>query len=616
MKIFDSLLTTALISLAPASMMAENSPGIEILNLDPNNIMVKIPDVESNFLLIPVEESQPVSHIRVVADNNLEDYINIALAAGKADYYVPLDLRRFKGKDLLLDVRTTNDRYTLRDGDEAAWANKLTLADDFDTTNSEYWRPSYHHTPAYGWMNDPNGMFYKDGLWHLYYQYNPYGSKWENMTWGHSTSPDLINWDAQPIAIRPTALGTIFSGSAVVDKDNTAGFGKDAIVAIFTTAGASQTQSMAYSTDGGKTFTQYAANPVIAYERESRDPNFFWDARHNQWVLTLVSALDHEILIYTSPNLKDWTLASKFGHGFGSQAGVWECPDLMEVPVEGSDEKKWVLIININPGGPFGGSAAQYFVGDFDGKTFTCDTPPEVTRWLDYGKDHYATVSFSNAPDDRKTVIAWMSNWQYANEVPTKQYRSANSLPRDLSLFKAPDGQYYLTSVPSPEVDALRGSLKKFGSATISSKGKSFQLPSSETGGYEIQFEATVADNQKLSIVLSNADGEEVVMKLDGADRRFSMDRSKSGEVSFSDNFSGVTFAEVPGNSTSFSFRFFIDRSSIEAFIDGGHLAMTNLLFPRKPYTTLTLRSEGPGVKVQPVSVWTISPKRVPQGVK
>lgn len=602
--------------LSMGSLAAVATDGLEIINLGPRNTMIKIPDAESDYLLIPVEENQPISHVRVLADGQLAETFNISLAAGKVDYYVPLDLRRWKGDDLLLDVRTNGERSSMRDAGQGSWLKELQLSNTFDTANREKYRPLFHHTPPYGWMNDPNGMFYKDGRWHLYYQYNPYGSKWENMTWGHSSSADLINWEAEPIAIRPNALGAIFSGSSVVDKDNTAGFGKDAIVALYTSASDSQTQSLAYSLDGGLTFTEYNGNPVLAYERESRDPNMFWDEEHHQWVLVLASALDHEILIFNSPNLKDWTLASKFGHGFGAQNGVWECPDLMKIPVRGTDESKWVLIVNINPGGPSGGSAAQYFVGDFDGKTFTCDSSEETTKWMDYGKDHYATVSFSNAPSDRKTVVAWMSNWQYASEVPTMQFRSANSLPRDLSLFKAPDGEYYLTSSPSPEVEALRGREKNYGSATVSAKSKNFKLPIENAGICEIIFNAEIPESKKLNISLTNNKGEQVVMTLDGSKREFLSDRTKSGDVEFSENFPAVTVGPVKGEGSLYEFRLFIDRSSIEAFVNTGDLAMTNLVFPSEPYTSMAISSEGGPVKCSNIRVIALKPCENPTEIK
>ena len=410
-------------------------------------------------------------------------------------------------------------------------------------------------------MNDPNGMFYKDGTWHLYYQYNPYGSQWENMTWAHSTSPDLIHWQHQGEAIRPDALGTVFSGSCVVDKENTAGFGKDAVVAFYTSAGAAQTQSIAYSTDNGRTFRKYADNPVITSDvPDFRDPNVFWHEETQQWILIL--AAGQQMNIYSSKNLKDWKYESSFGEGYGNHGGVWECPDLLKMG------GKWVLVCNINPGGPFGGSATQYFVGSFDGHKFTCESKPEVTKWMDYGKDHYATVSFSNAPDGRIVVLPWMSNWQYANQVPTQQYRSANGLPRELGLFSY-GGKDYVSVKPAPEVYAA------------------FEKKPSGRLQAAAYLEVTGIKNNA-SIVLSNDKGEKVVMAYDGKNGTFSMDRNASGQADFNNDFKATTVAPTCGKVKML--QIFIDRCSIEAFDGEGRMAMTNLVFPSRPYDRITAK--------------------------
>ena len=404
-------------------------------------------------------------------------------------------------------------------------------------------------------MNDPNGMFYKDGVWHLYYQYNPFGSQWENMNWAHSTSTDLMHWTYQGEAIQPDALGTIFSGSCVVDKDNTAGFGKDAVIAFYTSAGAAQTQSIAYSTDNGKTFKKYVDNPIITSDvPDFRDPNVFWHEDTKQWILIL--AAGQQMNIYSSKNLKDWKYESNFGEGYGNHGGVWECPDLLKVG------DKWVLICNINPGGPFGGSATQYFVGTFDGHKFTCASKPEVTKWMDYGKDHYATVSFSNAPDGRIVVLPWMSNWQYANQVPTQQFRSANGLPREMGLFSY-NGEDYVTIKPSPEVFAA------------------FEQKPSGRLQAATWLEVTNIKNNA-SIVLSNDKGEKVTMVYDGKAGTFSMDRNESGLSDFNNDFKAKTVAPTYGAVKALNI--FVDRSSIEAFDADGKLSMTNLVFPTKPY--------------------------------
>lgn len=329
---------------------------VEVYPLSPSNTFVKITEPKK-YLILPVQEDMPDSKIDILVDGDIARTVRVRLADSKEDYSVPLDLTPYTGKGVVtLNITSEVNRTHSRDASEFICWDKLALSDTFDSSNRETYRPAYHHTPEFGWMNDPNGMFYKDGIWHLYYQYNPLGSKWENLSWGHSTSTDLVNWKHEPMAIEPNGLGYIFSGNSVVDKDNTAGFGKDAIVALYTSAAASQVQSLSYSNDDGKTFTFYTGSPVIPNRSEARDPNMFWHEPTQRWVLVLAHALEHEMNIYTSPDLKEWTYESSFGKGYGSQDGVWECPDLFELPVQGTNEKKWVLLCNINPGSPMGGS--------------------------------------------------------------------------------------------------------------------------------------------------------------------------------------------------------------------------------------------------------------------
>ena len=523
------------------------------------------------YLLIPVQENAEMANVKVIADNKQVKTINIKLANNHIDYLVPLDLQEFAGeKSLALDIHVNGTYRT--DGGIASFGcwKKMQFSDIYDISNREQYRPIYHHTPAYGWMNDPNGMFYKDGVWHLYFQHNPFGSQWENMTWGHSTSTDLVHWTFEGDPVQPDVWGAIFSGSAVVDKENTAGFGKDAVVALYTSAAESQTQSMAYSTDNGKTFTKYEGNPVITSNvPDFRDPHMFWNEDIKKWNMILAAGQHMEI--YTSDNLKEWKLESSFGAEYGNHGGVWECPDLMKMKVKGTDKEKWILICNINPGGPFGGSATQYFIGDFDGYKFVCDTKPEVTKWMDYGKDHYATVTFDNAPDGRHVAIAWMSNWQYANLVPTKQYRSCNSIPRDLGLFEY-DGDIYCSVLPSPEMTAARKT-KKPGKAITEA------------------CELIVNPKRDVTIItLSNDKGEEVVMKYDAKAKTFSMDRTNSGKMDFSTDFPAVTEAPTFGKISQL--RIFIDKSSIEVFDAEGKMAMTNLVFPNKPYNKVTIQGK------------------------
>ena len=523
-----------------------------------------------NYLLLPVQENAEMSNVKVIADNAQLKTFNVRLASNHIDYYVPLDLGEFKNqKGLMLDIHV-NGNYRNDGGISTfgCWKN-MQFSDSYDLKNREQYRPTYHHTPAYGWMNDPNGMFYKDGVWNLYFQHNPYGSQWENMTWGHSTSTDLLHWKYEGDAILPDVIGTIFSGSAVVDKNNTAGFGEGAVIALYTSAGENQTQSMAYSTDGGKTFTKYAGNPIITSNvPDFRDPHMFWNEDIKKW--NMILAAGQQMNIYTSDNLKDWKYESSFGTGYGNHDGVWECPDLMKLKVRGTDKEKWMLICNINPGGPFGGSATQYFVGDFDGHKFTCDSKPEVTKWMDYGKDHYATVTFDNAPEGRHVALAWMSNWQYAAQVPTMQYRSGNSIPRDLGLFEH-KGETYCSVVPSQEVTSARS---KKATKTLSEA-----------------CELVVNLKGDATITLSNAKNEKVVMSYDAKNETFSMDRTQSGKIDFSDDFAVKTTAPTYGKMKQL--RIFIDKSSIEAIDAEGKMAMTNLVFPTKPYNKVTVKGKG-----------------------
>ena len=597
------VILTSLIIIMNIGICAAQSAGLKIHYLGANHSLVQVREPQK-YLLLPVEEAAPEATVNVLVNNKTDRSFQVRLAVNRIDYLVSFDLEQYKGKTVTFDIHTGNSRANVRDAMADACWKELKLSDTFDDANREEFRPLYHHSPLYGWMNDPNGMFYKDGEYHLYYQWNPYGSMWGNMNWGHSSSKDLISWQHHPVAIQPNGLGTVFSGSSVVDKDNTAGFGKGAVIAIYTSAGASQMQSLAYSLDNGMTFHVYENNPIIAADKECRDPNMFWHEKSGKWILILAAALEKEMWIYASPDLKNWTKESSFGHGYGAQDGVWECPDLMELPVRGTDRTKWVLICNINPGGPFGGSAAQYFVGDFDGKTFTCDTKPEITKWMDYGKDHYAAVSWSNVPEKRHTVIAWMSNWQYANNVPTTQYRSGNSVPRDLSLYTSA-GETYLKSSPSRELLKLRGKEEKKHSFKVDRTYNMDKLLSDNTGTYEIEMTIKNRNAEVIGFQLFNSKGEEVDIYYNLVEKKFAMDRSKSGVVSFSSDFPVLTLAPIEGNS-EMTLRLFVDKSSIEAFGDDGRFAMTNLVFPSEPYNRISFYAKGGSYAVSSFKVYKL----------
>ena len=589
--------------------VSADTSSLLIKDLGEGHCLVQI-NTNQRYLLLPVEEVMPDVRVSMIVNNKEVNVADVRLAVNRVDYFVPLDLSAYAGKNILLKFKLgSND--PIRGKLSAVCCKEMKLSDTFDTGNREKFRPTYHFSPLYGWMNDPNGMVYKDGEYHLFYQYNPYGSKWGNMSWGHAISQDLVNWKHLPVAIAPDALGTIFSGSAVVDFDNTAGFGAGAIIAIYTQNSDRQVQSIAYSTDNGHTFTKYENNPVLTSEaRDFRDPKVFWYENTKRWIMVL--AVGQEMQIFSSPNLKDWIFESRFGEGQGAHGGVWECPDLFELPVEGTNDKKWVLLCNLNPGGPFGGSATQYFVGSFNGKEFVNESPSK-TKWMDWGKDHYATVTWSDAPNNRRIAIAWMSNWQYANDVPTSQYRSPNSVPRDLSLFTV-DGETYLQSAPSPELLALRDASKKRSFKVNGTRTIKEMIPGND-GAYEIEL---TIENQRADVIgfrLYNDKGEEVDMQYDMKEKKFSMDRRKSGEVSFNENFPMLTWTaieqgrnEEQGGKEALKLRLFVDKSSVEAFGDGGRFVMTNQVFPSEPYNHIDFYSKGGAYKVDSFVVYKLKP--------
>lgn len=557
-------------------------------------------DVTEDYLLLPIQDDALEGKICVVKDNEQKGTLmNVRLARERVDSYVPFALSAYKGQHISIEIQGVPETAL-------CW-KELKLSGSFDMANKESFRPVYHHTPAYGWMNDPNGMFYKDGVYHLYFQYNPYGSVWGNMHWGHSTSTDLMHWKFEGCAIVPDAWGAIFSGSCVVDHENTAGFGKEAVVAFYTSAkstpwGDIQMQSMAYSLDNGKTFTKYEGNPILtSSEKDFRDPKVFWYAPGKHWVMIL--AVGQHMEIYSSVNLKEWKKESEFGAMQGAHGGVWECPDLVEIPVEGTREKKWVLICNLNPGGPFGGSAAQYFVGSFDGKKFVNESPTQ-TKWMDWGKDNYATVTWNNAPDGRCIALGWMSNWQYANNVPTRQYRSANTLARDLTLYR--EGQeLYLKSTPSVEVKKARGKKVSIPSFKVSEKHEMVNLFEEKQGAYEVEIVIQNTGASKIAFCLLNDKGEKVSMYYDLNRKQFVMDRSESGKIDFSKDFPAVTVAPVNVDK-ELTLRLFVDRSSIEAFGEDGKFVMTNLVFPSQPYVKMCFEADKNEYAVKSLNVYKL----------
>ncbi len=448
-------------------------------------------------------------------------------------------------------------------------------------------RPEIHFTPQKGWMNDPNGMVYHNGEYHLFFQHNPDTTIWGPMHWGHAISSDLVNWKEQPIALFPDALGTIYSGSAVIDKYNTAGFGANAMVAIYTNHAIEkegfntfETQGIAYSTDNGKTWTKYKNNPVLPNPgiRDFRDPKVCWHEAGKKWIMTLATS-DH-ITFYSSPDLKSWTEESKFGKNTGAHGGVWECPDLISFTID--NKEIWVLIVNLNPGGPNGGSATQYFVGAFDGSVFTpFDTK---IRWLDYGPDEYAGITWSNT-GNRKLFIGWMSNWQYATRVPTQNWRSATTIARELTVVKKDDA-YLVASLPIKELDDA--ATKPFTVSKIKAGRYSLTDKAGKLNG-AARLELSLNTTASFNITLSNNLNEQLVIGYDHSKNEYYIDRTQSGKIAFVEGFAGRYTAPRFAKDTHIPVTLVIDRASVELFADGGLTTMTTIFFPNEDYSHINI---------------------------
>ena len=469
------------------------------------------------------------------------------------------------------------------------------------TTNNEYseqYRPQIHFSAKRNWINDPNGLVYFDGEYHLFYQHNPLGPEWGNMSWGHAISTDLIHWKQLNVALMPDDLGDIFSGCAVIDKNNTAGFGNNAMVAIYTSAGKVQSQSIAYSTDKGRTFTKYSANPVLANPgiADFRDPKVFWHNESNQWIMSL--ATNQTISFYGSANLKSWTRLSEFGNGIGSHGGVWECPDLF--PLSTENGKKWVLLVS-NSGAPNGGTGTQYFIGNFDGTNFTAEDAP-YPLWLDYGKDNYAGVTWDNIPenDGRRLHIGWMNNWQYANNIPVfniapKGARGSMTLVRELKLGMHPEGYFLLKNKVVSEVESIANDWKTIVDEAFTSK--TVALNTGNKKAYQLQLIGKTSDSETLSLKLSNSKNEFCSITIDA--RKLIFKRSDSGIVNFADAFSGNSESPVFGSTNPVLLDIYVDQSSVEIFVNDGTISLTNLVFPSSLYDVLTVESNNSHVNTK-----------------
>ncbi len=485
----------------------------------------------------------------------------------------------------------------------------------------ERWRPQLHFSPAKNWTNDPNGMVYYDGEYHLFYQYNPFGDRWGHMSWGHSVSTDLVHWEHLPVALREENNVMIFSGSAVVDWTNSSGFGKDGkppLVAIYTghyTNQPLQNQHIAYSNDRGRTWTKYSVNPVLDIkEREFRDPKVFWHAASKRWVMTVALPVLRKVRFYASGDLKHWNHLSDFGPA-GSVEGVWECPDLFPLTV--GEKTKWVLLVNVNSGAPAGGSGCQYFVGDFDGKSFKADPQHPKDRpgqksdsalWLDRGPDCYAAVTWSDVPasDGRRFVLGWMSNWQYANEVPTSPWRGAMTIPRELSLRDTTEG-LRLIQKPVKELAKLRGPLRHFKGGAIEEANTWIRQNDISGGPLEMVIEFAPASKGIAGMKLFKSAKAEMVVRVDRGRGLVSIDRTRSGDVGFHPKFSSVFSAPLSKSHCPVNLHIFADTSSVEVFINDGEQVLTCLVFPLQDSRAVEFFGADEVTAVSALDVWPLT---------
>ncbi|MBW5447589.1 glycoside hydrolase family 32 protein [Cohnella sp. CFH 77786] len=473
--------------------------------------------------------------------------------------------------------------------------------------NTEKYRPRFHFTPPANWMNDPNGLVYFNGEYHLFYQHYPHGTKWGPMHWGHAVSRDLMTWEHLPVALAPDEKGMIFSGSAVVDWHDTTGFfgGQPGLVAIFThhedQQGAAprqkQSQSLAYSRDSGRTWVKFEGNPVLGSDEfaDFRDPKVFWHPDTRMWVMIL--ACGRTVRLYRSPNLKEWSFCSEFGHGIGSHDGVWECPDLFELPVDGDRGKRtWVMLVSIanEPGIPEG-SRTQYFTGQFDGNTFVPDEASRQVRWIDYGRDNYAGVSWSDIPeeDGRRIYVGWMNNWKYADATPTESWRGAMTIPRELAL-ETRNREVALIQRPVKEWEAQRALLFEAEGKSVGELNAQFKEHPLET--YEIEAEFELAEGiEALGFKLRTSASEETVVGCSVKDQAVFVDRTRSGAVDFHELFPGRHQASLQPDLKRLHLRIIVDQASVEVFANDGQIAITDLIYPSPDSLGLSLFCEGEG---------------------
>jgi fructan beta-fructosidase len=487
--------------------------------------------------------------------------------------------------------------------------------DRADALYGERYRPQYHFTPPRHWMNDPNGMVFYAGEFHLFYQYNPVGNTWGHMSWGHAVSPDLVRWRHLPLAIPEVDSVMAFSGSVVVDHTNSSGFGRDGtppLVALYTghrTDRAHQSQYLAHSLDRGRTWQRYARNPVLDLGlADFRDPKVFWDTRRSRWVMVTVKSPERKVALFASPNLRDWTHLSDFGPT-GAVGGIWECPDLFELPVAGgAGESRWVMIVNLNPGAVAGGSGAQYFIGEFDGTHFTPDPGTDRTpRWADYGADFYAAVTWSDIPprDGRRLWLGWMNNWSYAEKIPTAPWRSAQSLPRSLTLVRR-EGVLALAQSPVRELATLRSRLRLVTARQMNSGEMSLAADGIAGDALELDITLALGTAREAGVQVRVGEGEATVIGVNAASSTMFVDRRRSGDVAFHADVAARHEAPIRLRNGRAHLRVFVDRSSVEVFADSGRAVITDQIFPKPESVGVTLFAVDGAARMERMAVWRL----------
>jgi fructan beta-fructosidase len=482
----------------------------------------------------------------------------------------------------------------------------------------DIYRPLYHYTPVRNFMNDPNGLVYHQGEYHLFHQYNPFGNSWGHMSWNHAVSRDLVHWQPLPVALHEEAGVMVYSGSAVADPHNTSGFGtakNPPLVAIYTghrVADEMESQCLAYSVDKGRTWTKCAANPVLTWERDFRDPKVFWYPPTEAWVMVVTKATEKKLRFYGSKDLKTWTHLSEFGPA-GVPAGQkanWECPDLFPVPIEGeTGKRKWVLHVGMGDGHVNGGSGGEYFIGEFDGTTFHNDNPAETVLWADYGKDDYAAVSWSGAtgPHGEACWIGWMSNWRYANVLPTTLWRNALTVPRLLSLRRFAEG-LRLVQRPVPQLERLRGERREIGRTTVTAEHP--LVPDRAVWGdaLEIIAEFEPGTAAEFGLTVRSGGDEKTRVGYDAAAKRLFIDRTHSGRSDFHADFAGRHSGPMRTLGKRVMLHILVDRCSVEVFGNHGETVLSELIFPQPSSQGLSVYAVGGDVHLIRLEIWKLKP--------